>query len=484
MRKVPVNRIIQILFVLVLGLFLLKNAFQPNFLNEWDERFHAVVAKNLTEDPSIPRLYKEAAASSYKYKLWFQTEVWLHKPPLFSYQAALVMKLFGENLVGYRLNGFLTITLLAFAFYKILRLYKLEVWHALSLSMAAIFSLAFLKLSNGVLGMGQNDLAFILWVSFGVLFAEKARVSEGEKRLRNIMWLALFSALAVLTKFLVGYLPFLILGLNALLYRWKTKEWIALFAWALLPALAIGSWYAYTYQIAPELTLAELAYNSRHFSEALEGHEHGPLFHLAWFSKSFIITLAILLSLLIMGSRSNSSAVSSFSRLPKSFYAAIGSIIFVLLFFTVAKTKLPAFTLVTAPLLMVAIGLLYQQVAISTKVKKYIFVLPFFGVFGGVQYILAEEHRDPKRECQHHFFTDLGASLPENTVLFNTGAFNHAEAMFYSGFICYTNLPRPIWVKEAASQGYLPYLIVRGDESDELLSLFKGRVLEYPCGIE
>jgi 4-amino-4-deoxy-L-arabinose transferase len=485
MSKALFNRLAQILIIVVLGLFLLKNASQPDFLNEWDERFHAIVAKNLTEDFSVPRLYRDAAVESYPYNLWFTSEVWLHKPPLFSYQSALVMKVFGTNLLGYRLTGFFTLSLLGFTFYKILRLYKLKVWHALSLSLGAIFSLAFLKLANGVLGMGQNDLSFILWISFGVFYAEKARIGEGKMRLRNIMLLAIFSSLAVLNKFLVGYLPFLILGLNAFLHSWKAKEWLALFAWALLPAATIASWYAYTYQIAPELTVSEFEYSSLHFSQALEGHSHGPFFHLAWFSKSFIFTLVVLISLWAMSVSLKRTNLKSNKNFPKAFYAALGSVLFVLLFFTVAQTKLPAFTLVSAPLLMVAIGLLYQQEGlISSQAKKYIFLLPVLGIVAGMQYIIVEGHRDPRRECQHHFYANLGDSLPANAVLFNLDGFTHAQAMFYSGLICYNNIPRPIWVEEAKSQGYIPYLLLRGEESEDLRALFQDHLLEYPCPLE
>jgi len=476
------NLIGQGLLILFLGAILFKNSQQPQYLNEWDERFHALVAKNLLVDPSLPRLYKDSAVK-YNYDPWYRTVIWLHKPPLFSYQAALVMKVFGDDLWGYRLNGLFTLALLIFTFYKVLRLNKLEPWPALLTASGTLFSLAFLKLSNGVLGMGQNDLSFILWISAGVYFAEKARLVGQKERLKNILFLALFSALAVLTKFLVGYLPFLILGLNAIIYRWHFKYWLAIALGALVPALAIGSWYAYTYQLAPELTLSELAYNARHFSESLESHSQDLFFHLEWFSISFVVPIILGLLLLTLSLWKGTKAKSA-SFMPKAFWAPLLATLFVLTFFTIAKTKLPAFSLVSAPLLMVMVGVLYRHLALSIGLKAIMWAVPAIGILWGSVYVLRADYTNPKKECQQAFYSHLGETLPPNAVLFNVESFNYPEAMFYSGLICYENLPYQNWLEEASAKGYLPYLLLRGGESAEIRTLFQGRLLEYPCSLE
>ncbi len=470
------------LFVFFLLAILYKNSQQVPYLHDWDERFHALVAKNLVDDPSIPRLYKDAAAIHYNYEEWYRTLVWLHKPPLFSYQAALVMKLFGTNLFGYRLNGFITIALLIFTSFKLLRLYHLQFWPALIISSGTFFGLAFLKLSNGVMGMGQNDLSFILWISVGVLFAEKARVQGEAQRPKNIFLMALFCAFAVLTKFLVGYLPFLLLGLNAILYKWKLKDWLLIFFAALLPAAAIGSWYAYTYQIAPELTLKELEYNTRHFSESLESHSQDWLFHFEWFSRSFLVPILFILSLLVLSFWKKERRSQVLKALSLAFWAPLLASLFVLLFFTIAKTKLPAFSLVSAPLLIVMSGLLYGNREVSIYFKKWLLIVPLIGLAWGSIYVFQADYTDPKRNCQREFYRELGESLPHNAVLFNVEPFTFPEAMFYSGLICYEKVPSENWPEEAKAQGYIPYLLLRGGESTALKEQFAGRQIEYTCG--
>src|SRR6476661_2530795 len=48
------------------------------FLHEWDERYHALVAKNLLDNWLEPRLYREALLP-YNYREWSANFVWLHK---------------------------------------------------------------------------------------------------------------------------------------------------------------------------------------------------------------------------------------------------------------------------------------------------------------------------------------------------------------------------------------------------------------------
>ena len=64
------------------------------FLNLWDERFHALVAKNLMHHPLMPTLYDDTVVSM-DYDRWDRYHIWLHKQPLFLWQIALSFKLFG-----------------------------------------------------------------------------------------------------------------------------------------------------------------------------------------------------------------------------------------------------------------------------------------------------------------------------------------------------------------------------------------------------
>ncbi len=66
------------------------------FLHAWDERYHALVAKSLAADLRRPLLYTEALLP-YSISDWTANHVWLHKPPLFLWQIAASLKIFGAE---------------------------------------------------------------------------------------------------------------------------------------------------------------------------------------------------------------------------------------------------------------------------------------------------------------------------------------------------------------------------------------------------
>lgn len=76
------------------------------FLNEWDEQYHALVAKHLSENPFKPLLIKNSPVA-LDYKSWAYCHVWMHKQPLFMWQMALSIKTFGTSLFAVRLPSVL-----------------------------------------------------------------------------------------------------------------------------------------------------------------------------------------------------------------------------------------------------------------------------------------------------------------------------------------------------------------------------------------
>ena len=90
-----------LLLTILLGLILRVFVSTDPFLHEWDERYHALVAKNTIDNPLKPTLYK-VPLLEYDYKSWVGNHVWLHKQPLPLWIMGASMKLFGVNLFGFR----------------------------------------------------------------------------------------------------------------------------------------------------------------------------------------------------------------------------------------------------------------------------------------------------------------------------------------------------------------------------------------------
>src|ERR1041385_7988788 len=149
------------------------------FLNLWDERFHALVAKNLMHHPLMPTLYDDPVVNM-PYDRWDRFHIWVHKQPLFLWEIMLSYKIFGVNEFALRLPSAISATLLVAAAYrsgKILR------GHAAGYYTALLIATSFCvtELVDGRRGLDHNDLAFMCWISFSIWAWLEYRAS-GKKR--------------------------------------------------------------------------------------------------------------------------------------------------------------------------------------------------------------------------------------------------------------------------------------------------------------
>ena len=85
------------LIFIILGGFILRGyCMADTFLHDWDERYHALVAKNLADNPLVPMLFKTPVLP-YDFQQWTLSHVWLHKQPLALWLMAGSIKIFGTT---------------------------------------------------------------------------------------------------------------------------------------------------------------------------------------------------------------------------------------------------------------------------------------------------------------------------------------------------------------------------------------------------
>src|SRR3989304_1111089 len=90
-----------LLFSVSLLLRLMMTTIDP-YIHLWDEQFHALVAKNMMQNPFTPMMYANPVLD-YDYTQWWSNHVWLHKQPLFLWCIAISYKIFGLNEFALRL---------------------------------------------------------------------------------------------------------------------------------------------------------------------------------------------------------------------------------------------------------------------------------------------------------------------------------------------------------------------------------------------
>jgi 4-amino-4-deoxy-L-arabinose transferase len=403
------------LLLLALGLHLIGLA---DFLFWWDERFHALVAKNLLADPSITRLYpKDLEAILGPDKDWYKDPIWLHKPPLFSYLQALSMQLFGSSIIAMRFPSVMALLAIYFSLWQILKLKDWPTIEASLLAFGVVINPFLLKLMMGWQGMDHNDLAFIAFISLSLWALIRY---QHKPSTIGLLLISLFVAMAVLSKWLPGLLAFLFWGL--VLSFQKEIKLKPIITAALLSLLLIIPWYIYTYQLYPDRWLEAMLFNSRHFTEVIENHSGPWYFHVEQWFRHFFLLIAFSIGLWLLGLK-KSNGPKPHAR------AAWLSLAFVLLFYSIAATKLPAFSFIGLGLLVIAISPYRPQGKIARWLSS-LFVLLAVAQMAWIPFVNFDE-RYPVNIHRAQFYRELDEQLDGRAIILGALNMSHVEAQFY-----------------------------------------------------
>lgn len=478
------------LLLLTMGGFCLYlfGAMTDPFLNFWDERFHALVAKNCMETPFMPRLYPELPMAEFDPLVWSHAYIWMHKQPLFTWQIALCFKLFGVSEFTLRLPSAIMATLMIPLCYRIGKLFvdrRLGFYTALS----ATFSWFLLDLVSGHGTSDHNNVCFVFYVTASV-WSWMEYVRSG-RRWGWAVATGVLSGCAILTKWLTGLLVFLVWGVYLLSkYRFHLKEWkIPQFIVALAVTVAVAlPWQLFTMKAYPEVARYEMKYNAAHFNVALEGHSQAPDFYLQTLpfiyigdkdydeitSKAIDYTPLRIFHILII--LAGTVLLVLYSKIWEKRIPLIVTILFVYLFFSMAVVKLPAYPFCICVAGFMSLGMIgYFLEEIIQKFLKNRIVS--FAVWFPLIAVIALYQFNFTWYKQHHIsryvwwrssvienvqdYKNLQKILPKKTILFNVCAADDwknyctpVEAMFYSGAICYSFTPTEEQLQMLKSQGY------------------------------
>ncbi|MCB0479140.1 MAG: glycosyltransferase family 39 protein [Crocinitomicaceae bacterium] len=487
----PKQRTLGLLF-LVLGAFGMSYfvcALDP-FLMVWDEQYHAMVGKNMSTDFFTPMLY-DGNPVPHDPHLWIENEIWLHKQPFFLWQIALSIKIFGPSVMAVRLPSMILFSILPFLIYRI---GKIAINENTGYLAGLLFSCSYfaLGLSAGHFHTDHNDLSFLFYLtaSFWAWF----EYQNSNKKYWLIL-IGVFSGFAVLTKWLMGLLVYVIWFLTEFFLnkenRWKIKTYIPLFGSELIAVLIFLPWQIYILNQWPEQANYEFAYNSKHFFEPVEGHAGTIWYHFqegadymygsgdgnpkngfGWFD--FLLTLGLISLLFKVEKRKQLSMIMS-------------TVVFIYLFYSIAETKMPAFTVIAMPFLLLGAGTFLDTLFDRLKEKWKSVVLHHLLFIGFTGYILVnflnidrvEMHhsenprqKNPVRESlvrNHKFVVQVREmNLDENYLIFNTNMTVHGNIpiMFFTGLRAYDYLPKKEWIPELKSKNYKIAVMQNGDLPD------------------
>ncbi len=424
------------------------------FLNLWDERFHALVGKNLMHHPLMPTLYDDPVVGM-AYDRWDRYHIWIHKQPLFLWQIALSFKIFGVSEFALRIPDIILGAALVFAGYRSGRALVNERTGYVT-GILIMTSLYLMELVAGRQELDHNDFSFLAYISLSIWSLIEYR------RTNRRYWIFLtgaFSGFAILCKWVVGLLVYLgWFAINIQLRKVRPKDYLDLATALLVTILIALPWQVLTFSWYPAEAAQTYGLNLRHFTFPLDGHHGSFLYH---FEKINLIyggfaAILILPSFFFLYRNSKDKPMAA---------AMFVMTLAIYLFFSLAATKMPSFTIVAAMMVFIALAALLDQalIFISGFIKgkqtgNLIFAVSvIFLVLLRFDMSALHEKHSPENQYSkmliHNRSVFRSLDLPPNAVLFNVRGRHYIEAMFYTGLPAYNFIPTAGQCDELKSRG-------------------------------
>lgn len=451
------------LALLFIGAFILRFvmiSFDP-YLHDWDERFHALVAKNMMDNPFVPML-RVHPVIPYDYKAWCCNHIWVHKQPLFMWQMALSMKLFGVNEVAMRLPSAILGALGTLLVYRVGMLWLKEKGVAYLAALFWALSYYQLELTSGREALDHNDLVYAFYV-LASIWAYMEYRGNIHKPLKWLLLIGLFVGFAVLNKWLTGLLVFAGWGTMLLANtneRGSLRNWWHMGLALLVAVVVFLPWQIYTATKFPIETAWEQHFNFLHIITPLDEHVGDAWYHIRYMRTHYGIWL---LPFLVLGGLM--LLIKGWLKRPFTLEMLL-MFGLIYLFFSQVATKMPAFTFVVAPISYIMIAYAIWQIARAilslVALPRYVVLMavaiPLLTMgFRPWSIVFYRTEGNADRNIKMHnteIYKQVGAELPNDYVVFNCKSFEDTDMMFYTGQNAYHWWPEEHVLDSLLNEGH------------------------------
>lgn len=404
------------------------------FLTDWDEKFHALVARNMMDNPFKPMLKTEILIP-YDYRPWCCNHIWLHKQPLFLWQMALSMKVFGISEFAVRYPSVLMGALMVPMVYRIAVLYTKNTFIAFGAAILMCCSNFHLELISGYQGMDHNDVAFGFYV-LASIWAYTEYIQH--KKASWIILIGVFAGCAILNKWLTGLLVFSGWGLNILLnirQKETRKELLHMLLALVVCVIVFLPWQLYIFNAFPQEAAFEFDFNTKHIFETVEGHKGSNEFYFNLFPEYFGQYIWVLVL---------TGALLSFFNLQPGKKINIALLTYVgvvyVFFSLIVASKVNAYFFVVAPICYIYMASTLGLITKIPKVGTYVFmsaILICSFVLLNYKKIFVQHH--PENVYRLHkiqntkIYKNLRNELPASIdIVMNANGLSDVEVMFYN----------------------------------------------------
>jgi 4-amino-4-deoxy-L-arabinose transferase len=436
-----------LLFIMLGGLFLRVYTGTDLYLHTWDERYHALVAKNMIEEPFKPMLYTDPVLP-YDYKEWSGNHIWLHKQPLPLWSMALSMRVFGVNEIALRIPSIL-LSVLAIWFTYIIAGYFFDKKTALLAAFLHSINGLIIEITAGRVATDHIDLFFLVLTELAVVFLVLYLRKE---KFVYVILSGIAIGLAILSKWLPAMIiiPLWII----MLYQRVTfprLSVIILVLFAMATAVALP-WQLYIYSRFPLEAKWESYFNILHVT-MVTGNMGGPWYYhfeyaLRIWNELIIIPFVWLIYQLF------------YNKNKKDKYLALFVwIIIPYIFFSCVQTKMQGYLLFTGPALFSITASCFFDLNNLRHQLKYpviLFIVMIVMIVLPIRYCIERVKPFEKRIRKPQWTKDIQELkkniVPQKTIVFNSD--HYIETMFYTSAIAYRVLPDSAQLKKIQKEGY------------------------------
>jgi 4-amino-4-deoxy-L-arabinose transferase-like glycosyltransferase len=450
--------------VLFIGFLLCYRTSRDQYLHKWDERYHALVAKNMMQHPLKPTLY-ETPLLKYDHKVWYANHIWLHKQPLPLWLISFSYYLFGIGDLQTRIPSMIFFVLGIFITYTLGK----ELFNKNIGLLAAFFHAInglIIEMASGRIATDHYDSLYLVLIEIAILFA------LCNSRSKNILYSVLsgaFIGFAILTKWLpcliVIPIHYFFLKDENTSFKDSVKQLSASILTCLMIALP---WQLYVLDQYPLEAKWEYFHNWLHITEELDQQTGSFFYYLNKmrinYSEIIYIPLAFLLYILIK---------DKFRQYP---FVALFIWIFVpLIFFSFAHTKMQGYILFISPALFLLTAYFFYWLKndalekINNKGLKALTVLFLIAIIILPLRYCFERTSFGLEKVRHETYVDNYRNpkfnLSDSSVVFNVK--QPIEFMFYNKGVAYS-VPT-ISEQEIKRIGSLGYSIYYMDDKESTL---------------
>lgn len=438
-----------LIIVIIIAAILRIIGATDNHLHAWDERYHALVAKNLMEHPLTPTLH-EHPVLEFDNDNWVGSNIWIGKPSLPLWIMSGSIAIFGNNLLAVRLPSVLLGLLAVWLTFLIGRKLFDERTALLAAYFHAINGLV-IELIGGRVSSDHVEVCFIVMIEIAIYLI--VLNLKPKPSLKLPFFAGVFMGLAFLSKW---YPALIVLPVwLTFLAAYSKFSWVVFFKQGALIiagfSLTALPWVLYMLSTFPAEMNAILFNALSAYSETEGGHV-APFYY--YFHKVLVIfNELIYLALGFFIYRTFKTE----KRWPH-----LGLLIWILIplvIFTMADTKRQTYLLIAAPaffLIMSWFWFYIRDFYINAhyKIINGILLVAMIGLsvrymvertklFGGNQYIAEFYTYSPQ----------MLAVLNDKTIIF--GSDDYVEIMFHTDvYAAYRKIPGEEKMRELSNEGF------------------------------